>query len=136
MNKKIVVVLMIAVMLFNCSASLAAYNPPNTPNADPVFDSITTTLSTYKTAAFSAYTNDIVGYIKIAACWLQKKVDNSWVYVCLLPKPTYIEYNTIGYSDYLDYSNYIPTDGNTYRIGVRWEADGHFVTRYSNQRTF
>ena len=54
----------------------------------------------------------------------------------ILPIPTVVSYNTIGYESYMNSSSNIPRDGNTYRIGARFVADGHYVTRYSNQRTF
>lgn len=137
MKKRIFTLMLIIILLMvNCGSAFAAYNPPSEINEDSVFDSITITFSTYKTAAFSAYTNDIVSYIKVVACWLQKKVDGSWVYYCVLPAPSVETNNTIGYESYMNYSSYVPSDGNAYRIGARFVADGHYVTRYSNQRTF
>lgn len=137
MKKQVIALLATVVLLVsNIGCAFAVYNPPDEINADPVFASITITFSTYKTAAFSAYTNDIVSYIKVVACWLQKKVDGSWVYYCVLPAPSVETNNTIGYESYMNYSRYVPSDGNTYRIGARFVADGHYVTRYSNQRTF
>ena len=136
MKKRIASFVFALILLITSSIAAFAAETPNSIQSDPIFYSISTTLTTYKTASFSADTNDVVGYIKIWRCWLQKKVDGEWVFASSLPHPTYVEYNTIGYDAYMDYSSYIPSDGNTYRIGVRWEADGHYVTRYSNQRTF
>lgn len=130
-----VLVILIIAMVSTCNAAMAAQNP-NSIQSDPVFSSVTITLSTYKSAAYSADTNEIVGYIKVVSCWLQKKVDGQWVFDRLLPVPNTVSYNTIGYESYMNYSSYIPSDGNTYRIGARFVADGHYVTRYSNQRTF
>lgn len=134
-KKTIVLCLVIVTLLTIVNTAFAAHNP-NVINSDPVFSSISISLTTSKAVDFSFDTNDIVDYIKIWRCWLQKKVDDQWVFDRSLPAPSYIEYNTIGYDAYMDYSSYIPSDGNTYRIGARIEAAGHFVTRYSNQRTF
>ena len=137
MSKKVLslaLVIVLAISFFNIA--LADYNPPDDINADPVFDSITITLTTYKSGVFSAYTNDIVDSISVSSCWLQKKVGNNWTYYCSLPAPSTVTYNTFGYGASMDYSSYIPSDGNTYRIAARFVADGHGATRYSNQRTF
>ena len=137
MNKvKLGLVLVILTVLTFSNIAFAAVNPPDSINADPVFDSITITLTTYKSALFSAYTYDIVDSIIVASCWLQKKVDNSWTYVRFLPAPPDVITNTIGYGASMDYSSYIPSDGNTYRIAARFVADGHHATRYSNERSF
>lgn len=137
MNKKSLgFVLTILIVLSLSNISFAAEKPADGINADPVFDSITITLTTSKTALFSAYTNDIVGSIKVASCWLQKKVGNNWTYYCSLPAPSDESNNTIGYGSSMDYSSYIPSDGNTYRVAGRFVADGHHATRYSNQRSF
>jgi hypothetical protein len=137
MNKKVLGVILIILIIFSFSnISFAAGKPTDGINADPVFDSITITLTTSKNALFSAYTNDIVGSIKVASCWLQKKVGNNWTYYCWLPAPSDESNNTIGYESSMNYSSYIPSDGNTYRVAGRFVADGHHATRYSNQRSF
>lgn len=137
MTKKLSLLVPVLIFLvLSSSVALAVQNEPASVNSDPVFYSISITLTTYKAVDFSADTNDIVSYIKVASCWLQKKVDDTWVYVRSLPAPTYIEYNTIGYGAFEDYSSYIPSDGNTYRVAARFVADGHHATRYSNQRSF
>lgn len=138
MTKKLFIMALLSILIFSTSytVTFAANNIPDGINADPVFDSITTTLTTDKNALFSAYTNGIVGSIKVASCWLQKKVGDSWTYVCPLPAPSVEITNTIGYGSSMNYSSYIPSDGYTYRIGARYVADGHHATRYSNQRSF
>ena len=137
MNKvKLGLVLVILTVLTFSNIAFAAVNPPDSINADPVFDSITITLTTYKSALFSAHTYDIMGSIKVASCWLQKKVGDTWTYVRSLPAPTAESNNTIGYESSMDYSSYIPSDGNTYRVAARFVADGHHATRYSNERSF
>lgn len=136
MTKKFLTVLVTLALLISFTNVAIAENVPNQINADPVFFSITITLTTSKSALFSAYTYDIMDSISVASCWLQKKVNNSWTYVRSLPAPPDVITNTIGYGASMDYSSYIPSDGNTYRIAARFVADGHHATRYSNERSF
>lgn len=136
MKKFMSFILTMVILTTTLNIALAAQKPDNSVNSDAVFDSITTTLTTSKTALFSAYTKYVVGSIKVASCWLQKKVGNNWTYVCSLPAPTTETTNTFGYGDSMDYSSYIPSDGCTYRVAARYVADGHHATRYSNERTF
>ena len=137
MFKKVIsVVLAILMVLALSNIAFAAGKPADGINADPIFDSITITLTTSKTALFSAHTYGIVGSIKVASCWLQKKVGDNWTYYCWLPAPSDESNNTIGYESSMNYSSYIPSDGNTYRVAGRFVADGHHATRYSNQRSY
>ena len=136
MIRKILAVFTTVVLLTAFTGYVIAEDSTNQINADPIFYSITITLTTSKSALFSAHTYDIVGSIKVASCWLQKKVGDSWTYYCWLPAPSDESNNTIGYGSSMDYSSYIPSDGNTYRVAGRFVADGHHATRYSNQRSF
>lgn len=136
MIRKILAVFTAFILLTVFTGYVIAENSINQINADPIFYSITITLTTSKSALFSAHTYDIVGSIKVASCWLQKKVGNNWTYYCSLPAPSDEATNTIGYGSSMDYSSYIPSDGNTYRVAGRFVADGHHATRYSNQRSF
>ena len=136
MIRKILAVFAVIVLLTAFTGPVIAEDSTNQITADPVFYSITITLTTSKSALFSAYTYGIVGSIKVASCWLQKKVGDNWTYYCWLPAPTEESNNTIGYGSSKDYSSYIPSDGNTYRVAGRFVADGHHATRYSNERSF
>ena len=104
--------------------------------ADEYFDSAGITLTTTEAGSFSATTRFIVGFIRVDSCWLQKWDGSSWNYYCWLPAPSNVEYNTIGYDAYIDYSAYVPNDGGTYRIGAYYNADNHTIRRFSNSRTF
>lgn len=136
MIRKILAVFAAVVLLTAFTGYVIAEDSTNQINADPIFYSITITLTTSKSALFSAHTYDIVGSIKVASCWLQKKVGDSWTYYCWLPAPSDESNNTIGYESSMNYSSYIPSDGNIYRVAGRFVADGHHATRYSNQRSF
>ena len=136
MIRKILSVVAVIILLTAFTSFVIAEDSTNQIKADPIFYSITITLTTSKSALFSAHTYDIGGSIKVASCWLQKKVGDNWTYYCWLPAPTDESNNTIGYGSSMDYSSYIPSDGNTYRVAGRFVADGHSATRYSNQRCF
>lgn len=131
MSKKVftIIITMIILSLMTISASAATL-------ADEYFASAGITLTTSEAGSFAATTRFIVGFIKVDSCWLQKWNGSSWQYFCWLPAPSNVEYNTIGYGDYIDYSAYVPNDGGTYRIGAYYNADGHTIPRYSNSRTF
>ena len=104
------------------------------PLADEVFNSITASLYTTGSVAFSCVAGAKQKSIKMTACWLQIKTNNKWSKVCDLEVPDTVAENAFAYSAYMDYSDAIGT--GTYRIGFTMNADGHTVTRYSNERTF
>lgn len=131
MSRKIVSVFMVFLILSSLIMTASAATL-----ADEYFSSVGIALTTDECGSFSATTRFIVGYIKIDSCWLQKWNGSSWSYYCWLPAPSKIEYNTMGYDTYMDYSSYIPNDDCTYRIGAYFNADGHTIPRYSNSRTF
>lgn len=105
------------------------------PCADTEFDSVTTLLKSTKQVSFRAVTYNIKSSISVTACWLEKESSNgSWSTVCSLTPPSYVSENAFTYSATVDYSKYIGT-GN-YRIRATYNADGHAITRYSNERKF
>lgn len=74
-------------------------------------------------------------FMRVTACWLeQKNNDGSWTTVCSLAAPSVVSQNDFSYSATMDYSSEIGT--GTYRIRAVYNADGHAITRYSNERTF
>lgn len=104
------------------------------PYADTEFDSAMATLSAQKSVTFSCMTYDNKASIKVTGVWLQRKVDGSWKYECALTAPSHEATNTIIYGATMDYSDKIGT--GTFRVGFIVNADGHAITRYSNERTF
>lgn len=106
-----------------------------TPYADTEFDSVTTLLKSTKKVSFRAVTYNVKSSISVTDCRLEKENDNgTWSTVCTLPPPKVTAKETFAYSATEDYSDYIDT-GN-YRIRATYDADGHTITRYSNERTF
>ena len=105
------------------------------PYADTEFDSATTLLKATKQVSFRAVTYNVKSSISVTACWLEKEnSDGSWSTVCTLPPPSVVSANSFTYSATMDYSSEIGT--GTYRIRATYNADGHTITRYSNERTF
>ena len=105
------------------------------PYADTVFHKATATLYSDKWVTYNCVTMSIVGELKITSCWLQKKVNGAWVWQKSLPTGGQVERNADSILYDIDYSSYI-TGAGTYRVGFTANADGHTITRYSNERTF
>lgn len=104
------------------------------PYSDSEFDSAMASLSTRKDVSFSCMTYDEKGSIRVTGVWLQRKEDGKWKYERSLPAPSVVANNTRIYGALMDYSDKIGS--GTFRVGFIVDADGHSITRYSNERTF
>lgn len=124
----------LATILLVLAATTSAFAFEIVPYADSVFSSVTISLSTTKTATFSAITYEISGSISVTAVRLEKMVNNVWADAGALTAPSKVGTNTIGYTASESYSSNL--GAGTYRIKATFNADGHEVTRYSNSRTF
>lgn len=105
------------------------------PRADEVFHRASAALYSDKWVTYNCVTMITASELKITSSWLQKKVDGSWVWQCSLPTGGHVERNSNNLLYDVDYSSYI-TGAGTYRVGFTANADGHAITRYSNERTF
>ncbi len=121
--------LLLSLVLFNI-----AFASEIVPYADTEFSRATASLTTRKTVSFSCITHQQKSKIVITKCWLEKKANNSWRWVSNLEVPSTVAENTTLYAAVIDYSDDIGS--GTYRIGFTINADGHSITRYSNERTF
>lgn len=121
----------IMVVLFVCPA----FADEVSPCADEVFHRASATLYSDKWVTYNCVVYETAVELKITSCWLQKKINGSWVWQKSLPVGGYVASNTnsLGYD--IDYSSYI-TGSGTYRVGFTANADGHAITRYSNEQTF
>lgn len=105
------------------------------PYADTEFGTVTTVLQSSKQVSFRCATYSTKECISVTSCWLEiESSDGSWSYVCSLTPPTATFTNTFAYSATVDYSDYIGT--GTYRVWATYDADGHSITRCSNERTY
>lgn len=105
------------------------------PYADTEFDSASTVLKSSKQVSFRCVTYETKNSLSVTACWLEKKNTNgSWSYVRSLTPPSTVLTNTFAYSATADYSAYIGS--GTYRVWATYNADGHTISRCSNERTF
>ncbi len=105
------------------------------PFADAEFNSTATVLKSTKQVSFRCVTYETMDRLSVTSYYLERKNnDGSWSYVCSLPAPTTVYYDAYAYSATVDYSSYIGT--GTYRVWATYDADGHSITRYSNERTY
>lgn len=102
--------------------------------SDSVFDHAGAVLLTNKVASFEAETFSTASSIEVSEVKLYKMVGSTWVYQKTLNAPSYVATNSMLYDFSVNYSSEIGT--GTYRLWVKFVADGHSITRYSNQRTY
>lgn len=133
MARRLIGCILLCIML--CTLFSTVYADGVSLYADEIFMSVTANLKSSKITVFTCATIRYANEIKITSCELQQKIKESWVTICSLPAPDTVTHNTIGYGSYMDYSSYI-TEAGTYRISFTADADGHSITRYSNERTF
>lgn len=127
--KALIAALLLSLVLLNI-----AFASEIVPYADTEFSRATASLTANKTVSFSCMTIQEKEQIAITSCWLQKKANNKWSWAGSLEAPMTIATNTTLYAAVMDYSDKIGS--GTYRIGFTINADGHAITRYSNERTF
>ena len=131
--KELLVLLCLACFLITMLPSAIAEDIVR-PMADTEFARATANLTSGKTVIYTLTTYEDKGVLAIESCWLMKKVDGEWTFVCGLPRPDERGSNTFTFATEVDYSSYIGT--GTYRVAGMFNADGHMITRYSNERTF
>ncbi len=129
MKKRISFSLLLTVLVISCiSLSFAEIF------ADDVFNNVSTTLTSSKTASFSAETFNNQSSIKVTRVRLYRQNGNYWILIGDLPVPTDEATNTNLYGATKNYSSDIGT--GTYRLLTTFTADGHSISRYSNTKTY
>lgn len=131
LKKMIALSFLLSLLLFASAAQADGV----APHADEVFTSITITLYSNRKVDYEAVTQDICSYIEVSACSLYQLINGEWKYIRALRKPSGRETDDLLYSRTVSYTQSEIGSG-TYKIGARFTADGHSVTRYSNQKTF
>lgn len=121
----------LAVITLFCTV---AYAIEIVPYADSEFITTSASLTTRKSVTFSCSTFQKKSSISITACWLEQKTNNVWNKVCDLEAPSTVSHDMASYVAVMDYSSQIGT--GTFRVGFTVDADGHAISRYSNERTF
>lgn len=128
--KSIMVMVVLTTLCFHTAlASIAV------PYADSVFSSAGVSLSSSIKATYSANTRAKCSVIKVSSCTLQIKDGSNWSDSSSLTAPTTIATNTSVFKATGSYSSSC-TLGNTYRIKAIFDADGHQITRYSNEVSY
>lgn len=101
--------------------------------ADEYFNSGSAKLYASKIVGIIAKTEFVVDRISADYCKLYKLVGSSWQLVSTI-YPTYYVTNDWQFGTQVDFSSFI--DSGTYKVEVRFNADGHTLTKYSNSRVF
>lgn len=121
----------VTLLLCSCIANASDIMPV----ADSEFAATTVFLKTTKEVTFRATTYDLKDKLSVTACSLEQKNDNgSWSTVCSLPAPGTIAEDDFSCYVTVSYSSYIGS--GTFRVRATFDADGHTVSVYSNERTF
>lgn len=86
-------------------------------------------------AVFSALTAFQFSELSVTSCSLQVKVGGVWRHDTMLTPPAYVAKNRYTYTAEKTYAlNCAP--GKTYRFKATFDADGHTITKYSNEVKF
>jgi len=86
-------------------------------------------------AVFSALTAFQFSELSVTSCSLQVKVGGVWRHDTMLTPPAYVAKNRYTYTAEKTYAlNCAP--GKTYRSKATFDADGHTITKYSNEVKF
>ena len=103
------------------------------PCADEVFSSAAAYLYSNKYLKISCVTDDPHN-IRITNCWYEIKLNGDWEYGGgITVSPSSVS-NGMILGAQVNCSSYFST--GTYRVGFTVDADGHSISRYSNERTY
>ena len=130
MNKRFVGVILSVLLLYFCSYS---YADEIVPRADLVFADANAILYSGKYVTFTASTYGASDVVSVTAVRLEQKIDGEWSLVTTLTCPS-SQTNCLRYVQTVYYNNEIGT--GTYRVVATFCADGHSITRTSNERTY
>lgn len=131
MNKiRVLSIIMALLLLVPISYSFA---DEIAPCADLVFQNAGATLCPGKYVVFTALTYDVAESVSITSVQLEQEVNGNWTYIADLECPP-AQTSCFRYSQTKYYTSEIST--GTYRVVVTFCADGHSITRTSNERTF
>lgn len=130
MKKKRLLVIVAVVLI--CSIA-CAYAELVMPRADEVFSSAYAYIYSNKNLKISCATYD-PHTIRITRCWYEVKIDGDWEEEGEISVSPSSASATCLLSSQASCASYFGT--GTYRVGFTVDADGHSITRYSNERTY
>lgn len=130
MKKRYYMVILAILCLFSITCSLAE---DVSPCADTVFADATPILYSGKYVVFTASTYEVMDSVCVTSVRLEKKINGSWTHVKYLKCPT-PQADCLQYTRTVYYTSEIGT--GTYRVVATFNADGHSITRTSNERTY
>ncbi len=123
----VVAILLSALIIGNVYADMVM------PCADELFSSASAYLYRNKTLKISCVTYN-PHTIRITNCWYEEKVDGNWEYGgAIAVSPSSVSGSCI-FGTQMSCASYFST--GTYRVGFTVDADGHSISRYSNECTF
>lgn len=127
-ERTVVALLLVGVLLIG-----GAYAERIMPRADEVFSSAAAYLYSNKYLKISCVTDDPHN-IRITSCWYEIKLNGDWEYGGgITVSPSSVS-NGMILGAQVNCSAYLGT--GTYRVGFIVDADGHSITRYSNECTY
>lgn len=129
--KKFACILLVVIQMVCIACS--AFAQEVVPCADEVFADASINLTSSKAASYSAMTYYTCGRIEITSSYLQKKIDGEWVTIASFSVEG-AGVNTYACTLRADCSSLIAS--GTYRVVGTFSADGHSITRTSNERTY
>lgn len=127
---------MITVVLVLTTMTLCpalAYN--SQINANQYYAEASVALNSSGKAVFSALTTFQFSELSVTSCSLQVKEGGVWKDDVTLTPPSYVAKNRYTYSAEKTYSLNC-TSGKTYRFKATYNADGHTITKCSNEVKF
>lgn len=123
----------IAVVLISTFVFGSVYAEQPMPRADEVFSSAYAYIYSNKNLKISCVTYDPHN-IRITSCWYEVKVNGDWDYGAAISLNPSSVSNSLILGAEKNCASYFGT--GTYRVGFTVDADGHSITRYSNERTY
>lgn len=128
--KKCIVVIVAVTLVFTIAS---AYAELVMPCADDEFTSAYAYIYSNKSLKISCVTYD-PHTISITQCWYEVKTNGKWVYGGAIALSSSSVSNSCLLGIQENCSSYFGS--GTYRVGFTVDADGHAITRYSNERTY
>lgn len=124
----------IAVALISVLISGIVYAEEIMPRADEVFVSAFAYINGQKKLTISCVTYDVKASISITSCWYEKKINGEWeTGESITVTPSSVSNSMLFGADVYCTSEF---GKGTYRVGFTVDADGHSITRYSNEYTY
>lgn len=127
----------VSLMVFILAAIMlgSAFAGELQPYANYYYSDASVAFNSKGKAVFSAITTFKFSELSVTSCTLQVKEGNTWTHDATLTPPSHVAKDRFSYSAEKTYSLSC-TSGKTYRLKAVFNADGHTITKYSNEVKF